>query len=342
MRAAFAIPGDLTRLSGGYGYARRLLREAPKLGLHLEIVPLPGGFPAPNAGELAEARQSLSEVPANTPLIIDGLAYGALPTDVIASIRAPIVALCHHPLALETGLTKDEAAHLCQTERAALASARAVITTSRATAEILRKDFAVPPEKLAIAAPGTDAAPRATGSCGKSCRILSVGSITPRKGHIRVIEALARIDPEMWSLSIVGPSPNADYLSEVEAAIEHHGLSGKIALRGPLSISAVTSAYQTADLFVLASEFEGFGMAFAEAMAHGLPVLGLASFAVSEATLGAAELVSAEQFSENLERLVRDAELRAALADRCWEASGRLPRWPDTASIVADLLAEVA
>ncbi|MEM7189926.1 MAG: glycosyltransferase family 4 protein [Pseudomonadota bacterium] len=336
MRAVFAIPGDIATPTGGYGYARRLVRGAPAAGLDLEVLSLPSGFPDPDIADLVTTRAALSEVPSDTPLLIDGLAYGALPADIIATIRAPIVALCHHPLALETGVSAEDAKRLHRTETDALAAAKAVVVTSHATSDIVTSDYGVSAQRLTVAPPGTDPAPRAPGTTG--CRIVSVGSVTPRKGHDRLVNALTRCADQEWTLRIIGPHPDPSCLADLQVKIGEAGLGDRIKLTGPQSMPAVTAAYQAADLFVLASEYEGFGMAFAEAMANGLPVLGLHCDAVAEATLGAAELVTPDQFDETLARLIGDTDLRSALADRCWDAAANLPRWPDTVAKIASVL----
>lgn len=341
MRAVFAIPGELATPTGGYGYARRVLRGASGAGLELEHLPLGPGFPHPTAQDVARAADALSAVPPGRPLLVDGLALGALTPDVIGRIRAPLVALCHHPLALETGLDPDRAAALEISERAALAAARATITTSGATAAILRSRYAVRPETITVAPPGTDPAPRAPGSGGPGCAILAVGSVTPRKGHPRLVRALSALIDCDWTLRIIGPQPDAGALKALQDQITRAELARRIRLVGPQSMMAVTAAYQAADLFVLASEYEGFGMAFAEALSHGLPVLGLHSTAVEEATLGAARLVSPGDFHTALAELVRRPAVRAELAESCWRAAVRLPRWPDSIATIAAVLRSV-
>ena len=337
MRASFAIPGDLSSPTGGYGYARRLLREAPSLDLLLQPVVLPGGFPTPSAAELGKAEEALVALPRGEPVLIDGLAYGALPKALIAQIPGPIIALCHHPLALETGIEPALAAHLMRSERRALAMAAQVLTTSHATASILAKDYGVPGEQITVAPPGTDPAPRATGS-GAGCRILSVGSITARKGHVRLIAALAELPPLEWTLRIAGPMPDPVEKAALQAAIAEAEFEDRVTLTGPLSLPKLTAAYQGADLFVLASEYEGFGMAFVEAMSHGLPTVGLTSPAVEEATAGAACLVEPDNLSDTLRLLISDKGTRQALADRCWTAAQTFMRWPQTTRIVADVV----
>ena len=341
MRAVFAIPGDLATPTGGYGYARRVLRGAAAAGIELRHVALGPGFPRPITADLKRVGDLLTGLPPECPMLIDGLAYGAMTPEVLQRIRAPVVALCHHPLALETGLTPDQAAALATSERAALAMAKAIVTTSRATADILTAQFGVARETIVVAPPGTDSAPRAPGSGGPGCAIVSVGSVTPRKGHVRSVEALAAISDCDWTLRIIGPTPDPGALAALTDAIDRLDLAERVHLVGPQSMMAVTAAYQAADLFVLASEYEGFGMAFAEAMAHGLPVLGLDCAAVAEATLGAARLVLAEEFPSALAALVRRPALRAELAENCWRAAARLPRWPDSISRIADVLRSV-
>jgi glycosyltransferase involved in cell wall biosynthesis len=280
----------------------------------------------------------LAALPPGRPVLVDGLALGAMPAPLLARIAAPIVALCHHPLALETGIGAAAAARLAACERAALAMARLVVTTSGATATILTRDFGVAPARLTVARPGTDPAPRAIGSGEGGCRILSVGSLTPRKGHDRLVRALAGHRGLPWRLVIAGPEHDARVGAELRALIAAHGLEDRVELSGTLSAAELAAAYARADLFALASSFEGFGMAFAEAVARGLPVVGLRSAAVEEATAGAARLVAPAELSATLAALIADAQARRGLACRCWRAAQTLPRWPETAAIVAGVL----
>jgi hypothetical protein len=109
-RFAFAIPGDLSTPTGGYAYDRRVLAELAGLGWSIERIALGNDFPRPSPETLADAAASLTAVPAGQPILIDGLAFGAMP-DVAAALETthPVIALVHHPLALETGLSAEDA-----------------------------------------------------------------------------------------------------------------------------------------------------------------------------------------------------------------------------------------
>ena len=158
--AVFAIPGDIDLRTGGYTYDRRVLALLPRYGVAAQHLPLPGGYPAPTPEDLAATARVLAQVPKEAVLLIDGLAYGAMPPDVIAAARGPIVALVHHPLCLETGLSPERQAELRASETAALALARHVIVTSATTAGTLLTEFGVPADRITVAEPGTDAASR--------------------------------------------------------------------------------------------------------------------------------------------------------------------------------------
>ena len=335
--AVFAVPGELASPTGGYAYARRLLEGVPGLN-HLA---LPGGFPFPSGAELDKTARLLRGVPGGVPLLIDGLALGALPAALIGGLPGPVVALCHHPLALETGLEAAEAARLRETERAALAECAHVITTSATTAAILAADYGVAPGRLTVAQPGTDPAARAAGSGGPGVAILAAGSLTPRKGHDVLIEALAGLAGYDWSLTIAGAGRDAACAADLGRRIAGHGLAGRIDLAGALTPSALDRAYDRADLFVLASRYEGFGMVYTEAMARGLPVVGCLAGAVPEATRGAALLVppdDVQALRAALARLIGDPSARARLAEDCWQAAQGFTRWGETARIVAGVL----
>ena len=144
-RIAFAVPGDLATPTGGYGYNRRIIAELQVLGWQIDVVSVGDGFPQPSAEQRAVALALLEQLPKGTPVVVDGLALGALPeaAEKIAR-RAPLIALVHHPLALEAGLSSADAHKLFESERKALAAARSVIVTSRATAKRLNADYGVP------------------------------------------------------------------------------------------------------------------------------------------------------------------------------------------------------
>jgi len=339
IEASFAVPGDLATPTGGYAYARRLLAAAEGAELRLRHLALPEGFPHPSAAVSAETGRLLAALPAGRPVLVDGLALGALPLEIVQVAAGPVVALCHHPLALETGVGAEDAARLHLSERAALAAAVHVVAASATTAAILEADYGVPRGKLTVACPGTDPAPRARGSGELGVRLLSVGSLTPRKGHDVLVAALAGLTALDWTLTIAGPADRDEACAaSLRRAIAEAGLAGRVRLAGALGTEELTAEYDRADLFVLASRYEGFGMVYTEAMARGLPVVGCDAGAVAEATRGAARLVApgdVEELRAALSGLIADASARRALGDACWDAAQGFARWPDTAAAVA-------
>src|SRR5690606_15828103 len=136
----------------------------PQLGVRARHFPLPGSFPDPTPGDLAETQRLLAALPSDTVIFIDGLAFGAMPADVISTVRAPIVALVHHPLGYEPGLSEQRARELNELEKRALAFARRVVVSSDFTKRLLASEFDVPVDIITVAEPGTDPAERARGT----------------------------------------------------------------------------------------------------------------------------------------------------------------------------------
>jgi glycosyltransferase involved in cell wall biosynthesis len=344
--AAFAIPGDINLPTGGYAYDRRVLALLPQFGVAANHLALPGGFPAPTPTDLAETRRLLAGVGAQVVILADGLAYGALPDEVVAAVGGPIVALVHHPLCLEAGLSEARQDELYRLEKAALTRARRIIVTSPVTAQTLTTDFAVPSDKIAVAEPGTDPAPRAHGS-GVPMQLLSVGSVVPRKALDVLVRALARVADRDWRLAIVGPTDRSpEALAALQSAIAETGLGSRITLAGPASAEELHGYYAAADLFVLPSLYEGYGMVLGEAMARGLPIICTTGGAAAATVPDAAALKVApgdpEHLGQAIARVLDDAALRCAMSDAAWSAGQTLPRWEDTARIIAGVIKEVA
>lgn len=340
-RIVFAIPGDIDAPTGGYGYDRRLLREWREAGIAARHIALPGAFPFPTANDLEATEALLAQTAPDEVLLIDGLALGAFPEALAMRFQRRLVALVHHPLALETGLPSDRAAALHQSERLALGHARAVAVTSPATRGTLVADYAVPRARIAVAVPGTDQAPRAAGSGGDTAlQLLAVGSIIPRKGYDVLVSALATLADRHWFLTLAGsPDYSPQTVADLRAQIHRAGLADRILLVGAVDSERLADLYDKSDLFVMPSLYEGYGMVLTEALARGLPIICTSSGAGADALPDDAALKvppgDAAALAKALARLIDAPAERHRRGEAAWTAASRLPRWRDTARIVA-------
>ncbi len=335
----FAIPGDIASPTGGYAYDRRLMELCPSYGLTAQHIPLPGSFPAPSHADLAETERLLSDTPDNARLLIDGLAYGAMPADLIERLGRRVIALVHHPLALEAGLSEERRVALATSERAALALARLVIVTSDTTRRTLISDYGVDDQIITVAEPGTDPAPRATGT-GMPMQLLSVGTVSHRKGYDVLIDALAMLDNDDWRLTIAGAlDRDAGAVSALQAKIEASGFGERVTLAGTVVQATLARFYESADLFVLPSRYEGYGMVLAEAMASGLAIICTTGGAAAETVPDEAALKvppgDAAALARALATVLGDNKLRKAMRKASWETGRTLPTWNETARRVA-------
>lgn len=341
----FLIPGDLQTLSGGYLYDRRMVGELRRHGWHVSVTRLDESFPEPDSAALEHADRSLGAIPPHSLVLVDGLAFGAMPQILQAHARRlQLVALMHMPLAAEPGIESERARHRQRLEREALQSARHVIVTGQAMTAAWGRDPALL-GKISVIEPGTDERPLATRHAGNACvNLLCVGPISHGKGQLLLIEVLASLAGMPWQLCCVGSlTRSPDSVAALQARLQQLGLSDRVALIGEVSPERLSGHFLQADLFVLATRFESYCMAVAEALAHGLPVVSTLTGEIAELVGTQAGLLvpvgDVAGLRAALARVLSEPALLAALAAG---AAARRPqlrrRWQEAGEQLVKLL----
>ncbi len=273
----FVMPGtvdDPTKPSGGNTYDARVCLDLPAFGWQVHKHAIDGSWPQPSAAARAELARTLSEIADGSRVLLDGLVACAAPEIIAAETeRLRLVVLVHLPLGDETGIDPGLAAELDARERRTLRSVPAIVATSEWAARRLVAHHGLAPDRVHVAAPGADIAPLAAGTDGVS-RLLCVASVTPRKAQHRLVEALATLTDLNWSCVCVGGlGQDPEYVAEIRELIDRHGLGDRLQLVGPQAGAELDASYASADLLVLTSYAETYGMAVTEALARGIPVL---------------------------------------------------------------------
>lgn len=344
MHVSLIVPAPFDTISGGYGYDRRIVAGLRELDHHVTVIELPGVFPLADTTAQDAACAAWDRLEHGTRPVIDGLALPAFAGLDDALTARDAFALIHHPTALETGLDERARDLLRAREQRLFSRMTRLIATSAGTAETLTRDFAVDPGRIRVVTPGTDAAPHCRGSGGSTCRILSIGTLVPRKGHDLLLRALARLFDLDWHLTIVGAADRDPVCAHGLAALaEELGIAQRVDFAGALTGTDLDAAWRRADLFALATHFEGYGMAVAEALKRGIPVVVTDGGAVGALVTPESGVVcpvgDRDQLSKSLRRLIFGTALRAELAEGAFAAGQRLPGWNQQAALFADAIA---
>ena len=365
------FPGPVDTPTGGFRYDRRIVAEMTAAGRRVDTVVVDGAWPWPGAGDLASADAVLAGLASGTRVVVDGLALGAMPGLAVRhAARLRLVGLVHHPLWLEqaspeeeaTGSTSDpDRARLRLDEITALAATRHVVVTSARTAGAVAA-MGVPAARITVVEPGCDPFALARGTRrlqastsrrdGQAAlRLICVATVTPRKGQLELVDALAaavRAGPsgtDRWTLDLIGSTTrDAAYARTVQDRIDALGLRDRIRFLGEVAETDLPSHYDGADGMVLASRYEGYGMSLVEALMHGLPLVVTRGGAIADTVGDGARLVEPGD-RDALARAIREALLdpagRQALAARarCWRDRNLTARsWRQAALRFADAI----
>lgn len=368
----FVVPGsvdDPACPSGGNMYDLRMCSELEAIGWTVRKHPVAGRWPRPDAAARAGLERTLADVPGGAAVLIDGLiASTGIPDAEQRRLR--LIVLVHMPLGGNTpdgdsGSGDDAGRRGARAggddregvERGVLSAAAAVVTTSAWTRDVLVRSYGLAPRRVHVVRPGVDAGPAVAGSDGagpaaarSGGNLLVVGAVTYVKGHDVLVAALAEIADLSWRCVCVGASDmDPDYVDSVHAAARTARISSHLRLTGVRSPGELDTAYAEADVLVLCSRYETYGMVVTEALARGIPVIAADVGGVHEAlgTTGKGApgvLVPPEDpvaLATELRAWLGDARRRSRLRRAAAERAHTLDGWPAAGSRLSEIVAGV-
>jgi glycosyltransferase involved in cell wall biosynthesis len=338
---------DPARPSGGNAYDRRVCRALEEIGWPVHVHPVPGSWPQPDSAAYAALADVVQGIPDGCLTLLDGLVASTAPEVLVPqATRLRLVPLVHMPLGQDKG---DNAARA--REGAVLSAAASVVTTSPWGRRLLLELYPLPDDRVHVAEPGVDAAPLSPGTATGEA-LLCVASVIPGKGHDVLLDALAKMTDLAWDCLCVGSLDRDPAFAEsLRRRISEDELGGRVRFAGPRVEADLERSYASADLLVLPSRAETYGMVVTEALARGLPVVAADVGGVAEALghggrgIRPGLLVppgDPAALAEALRAWLGDAEVRRTWRRAARERRASLSEWSTTTSVLADVLADVA
>ena len=338
---------DPARPSGGNAYDRRVCRGLAAAGWTVHVHEVPGSWPSPDAPSYATLADALSRIPDRALVVVDGLVASPAPEVLVPeSRRLRVVALMHMPLG--EGAADDA---VREREAAVLSAAASVVTTSAWARRVLLQLYALPGDHVQVAEPGVDAAELAPGTATAGA-LLSVAAVIPGKGHDVLLDALATLTELRWQCLCVGSlERDPVFVERLRRRVAAGGMDDRVRFSGPQAEAELAGSYGAADVLVLPSRAETYGMVVAEALARGLPVVAAEVGGVPEALGHGAAGVrpgllvppgDATALAGALQAWLEDRDLRRRLRRAARERRASLADWSTTTSAVADVLERAA
>jgi glycosyltransferase involved in cell wall biosynthesis len=342
----FIVPegiDDPARPSGGNAYDLRISRGLAAGGWTVHMHEVPGSWPYPDGRSLGALASVVGGIPDGGLVLLDGLVGSPAPEVLHSHVgRLRLVVLVHMPLG--HGTTKGGAR---RREGAALSAAASVVTTSSWARRVLLALYSLSGDHVHVAEPGVDPAELATGTASAGA-LLSVAAVIPGKGHDVLIEALAPLTDLGWHCECIGSlERDPAFVQRLRRRILDGGMDGRVGFSGPQAEADLAHSYAAADLLVLPSRAESYGMVIAEALARGLPVVAAQVGGAPEALGRGANgtrpglLVppgDPASLRDALRSWLEDASLRTRLRTAARERRASLADWSATTSVIAEAL----
>ncbi len=341
---------DPARPSGGNVYDRHVSKGLPALGWSVHEHAVPGFWVRPDAASFAALAEVVRRIPDDAVVLLDGIVASTAPEVLVPQARRlRLVVLVHMPLGHRPAA--DGAANARTRECEVLSAAVAIVTTSAWTRSRLLELYRLPDERVHVAEPAVDAANLVTGSAAGGS-LLCVAAVTFDKGHDVLLGALATISDLSWHCVCVGSlDRDAAFVEGLRRRSLDDGLDDRVDFAGPRTGADLDRSYAAADLMVLASRAETYGMVVTEALARGLPVVAAEVGGVTEALGHGADGIrpgllvpqaDPGALGAALRAWLGDAGLRGRLRRAARERRASLCGWSSTTSVIAGVLAEAA
>ncbi|MFD1745601.1 glycosyltransferase family 4 protein [Rhizobium helianthi] len=343
-RILYLTSSDYAALTGGHIYNTHLFSALRHQGQDPRVLKLHAAFPDISAQERSIVMEHLRSLPAECLLLMDHVYLCRLRQE-LADSPNPIAAIFHHSDVMEHGTDADEEGQsLRSIEKAALQLATKIIVSSGETQRYLATQYGISTDRILVAIPGNP--PAHKGTAGQidagPLRILSVGALIPRKRYHHIIQAASQLGNFDWHWNIVGdPRRQPDHVEELKAQVRTLGLENRLRFLEDVSDAELEALRLASDICVGASFYEGYGMAIAEALRHGIPVVTTASGAVSTWAGAGVLQVDAERplaMAQAINQLAEDRATLLKLADEAWRFGQALPDWQTTFTGLTDWL----
>ncbi|MFJ6456900.1 glycosyltransferase family 4 protein [Paenarthrobacter sp. NPDC091669] len=328
MHIRFMVPGNVRHGSGGNKYNAKLAEHLTALGADVETVIVDGDWPV---GSPADRQRFAEALDGGTTVIADGLVASGAPDEIAgaAGKGTKVWILSHMALADHHDL-----------EAKALAAATGIICPSAHSAVVLQARHGM--RDVVVARPGAEPGEVSQGSEPK--HIVAVAALFPNKSQTAIVYALSAVQDLPWTAALVG-SLDADpmYAAEVTAAVEHYMLQDRISVTGELTGEAFEDQWHKADLSILLSRSESFGMVVTESLAHGVPMIvrqGTGAVeALGDTRAGAAlDVATGDEPAHTLRNWLTNPELQQRWRNNALQARQHLQGWDTTAATVLSAL----